>query len=198
MASSEIGKELMEDSLKHIDELFRSQLGSADVTPPAGVFEQCVQQLQSLGTDGQGLNQGASQQSVQSGLGNVVGSAGKTIFGFSAKASLAIFTSAVVAVIVVSAIVQNNVSVNAVKDANVDLPLNKGLDKNVNASAAGINNNSDNSGALSATTNAKIDNSSSDVHRMSNVTTSVKSNDGYGDLRASGVLNKINVAKRIT
>ncbi|NBX87343.1 MAG: hypothetical protein EBQ97_02340 [Bacteroidetes bacterium] len=198
MASSEIGKELMEDSLKHIDELFRSQLGSADVTPPAGVFEQCVQQLQSLGTDGQGLNQGASQQSVQSGLGNVVGSAGKTIFGFSAKASLAIFTSAVVAVIVVSAIVQNNVSVNAVKDANVDLPLNKGLDKNVNASAAGIKNNSDNSGALSATTNAKIDNNSSVVHRMSNVTTSVKSNDVSGDLRASGVLNEINGAKRIT
>ena len=38
MASSEIGKELMEDSLKHIDELFRSQLGSAGVTPPVGVF----------------------------------------------------------------------------------------------------------------------------------------------------------------
>ena len=35
----------MDDSLKHIDELFRSQLGSAGVTPPAGVFEQCVQQL---------------------------------------------------------------------------------------------------------------------------------------------------------
>jgi len=62
MASSEIGKELMEDSLKHIDELFRSQLGSAGVTPPAGVFEQCVQQLQSSGTEGQSLNQGASQQ----------------------------------------------------------------------------------------------------------------------------------------
>jgi len=178
MASSEIGKELMEDSLKHIDELFRSQLGSAGVTPPAGVFEQCVQQLQASGTEGQGLNQGATKQSVQSGLGNAAGNAGKTIFGFSSKASLAIFTSVVVAVIVVSAIVQSNVSVNAVKDANGALPPNKVLDKNVDASAAGINNNSDNSGASSATTNAKIDNNS--------------------DLRASGVLNKINVAKRIT
>lgn len=168
----------MEDSLKHIDELFRSQLGSAGVTPPAGVFEHCVQQLQASGTEGQGLNQVSTKQSVQSGLGNVVGSAGKTIFGFSSKASLAIFTSVVVAVTVVSAIVLSNVSVKDVKDANVALPPNKGLDKNVDASAAGINNNADNSGASSATTNAKIDNSS--------------------NLRASGVLNKINGAKRIT
>ena len=35
----------MEDSLKHIDELFRSQLGSTGVTPPLGVFEQCMNQL---------------------------------------------------------------------------------------------------------------------------------------------------------
>ena len=50
----------MDDSLKHIDELFRSHLGSAGVTPPPGVFEQCVEQLDASGTEGQGLNQGAS------------------------------------------------------------------------------------------------------------------------------------------
>jgi len=121
MASSEIGKELMEDSLKHIDELFRSQLGSAGVTPPAGVFEQCVQQLQSSGTEGQGMNQGASQQSVQSGLGNVVGSAGKTFFGLSAKASLAILGSVVAAVLVVSAILQNKASNKTTEVVAVDL-----------------------------------------------------------------------------
>ena len=121
MASSEIGKELMEDSLKHIDELFRSQLSSAGVTPPAGVFEQCVQQLQSSGTEGQGLNQGASQQSVQSGLGNAVGSVGKTFFGLSAKASLAILGSVVVAVLLVSAILQNKASNKTTEVVAVDL-----------------------------------------------------------------------------
>jgi hypothetical protein len=115
MATSEIGKELMEDSLKHIDELFRSQLGSAGVTPPEGVFEQCVQQLQSSGTEGQGLNQVASQQSVQSGLGNAVGSVGKTFFGLSAKASVGILISVVAAVLVVSALVQNKAS-NKIKE----------------------------------------------------------------------------------
>ena len=111
----------MEDSLKHIDELFRSQLGSAGVTPPAGVFEHCVQQLQSSGTEGQGLNQGGSQQSVQSGLGNAVGSAGKTFFGLSAKASLAILGSVVAAVLVVSAILQNKASNKITEVVPVDL-----------------------------------------------------------------------------
>lgn len=106
MASIETGKELMEDSLKHIDELFRSQLGSAGVTPPAGVFEQCVRQLQASGTQGQELNQGATQNGVQSGGGNAVGSAGKTIFGFSLKASVATLGTVVATVLVVSAIMQ--------------------------------------------------------------------------------------------
>ena len=151
----------MEDSLKHIDELFRSQLGSAGVTPPAGVFEQCVQQLQSLGTDGQGLNQGASQQSVQSGLGNAVGSAGKTFFGLSAKASLAILGSVVAAVLVVSTILNSNGSVNHLKDVNAG--IRSEVDKNLDQTAAGIDNNSDKGAGLSAKTNAEIGNSSSDV-----------------------------------
>jgi hypothetical protein len=162
MASSEIGKELMEDSLKHIDELFRSQLGSAGVTPPTGVFEQCVQQLQSSGTEGQSLNQGASQQSVQSRLGNVVGSAGKTFFGLSAKASLAILGSVVAAVLVVSDILNSNGSVNPLKDVNAG--IRSEVDKNLDQTAAGIDNNSDKSAGSSAKTNAEIGNSSSDVN----------------------------------
>jgi hypothetical protein len=162
MASSEIGKELMEDSLKHIDELFRSQLGSAGVTPPAGVFEQCVQQLQSSGTEGQSLNQGASQQSVQSGLGNVVGSAGKTFFGLSAKASLAILGSVVAAVLVVSDILNSNGPVNHVNDVNAG--IRSEVDKNLDQTAAGIDNNSDKSAGSSAKTNTEIGNSSSDVN----------------------------------
>ena len=152
----------MEDSLKHIDELFRSQLGSAGVTPPAGVFEQCVQQLQSSGTEGQGLNQGASQQSVQSGLGNAVGSVGKTFFGLSAKASLAILGSVVAAVLVVSAILNSNGSVNHLKDVNNG--IRSEVDKNLDQTAAGIDNNSDKGAGLSAKTNAEIGNSSSDVN----------------------------------
>ena len=152
----------MEDSLKHIDELFRSHLGSAGVTPPAGVFEQCVQQLQSSGAEGQGLNQGASQQGVQSGLGNAVGSVGKTFFGLSAKASLAILGSVVAAVLVVSAILNSNGSVNHLKDVNAG--IRSEVDKNLDQTAAGIDNNSDKGAGLSAKTNAEIGNSSSDVN----------------------------------
>ncbi|MDA0783362.1 MAG: gliding motility-associated C-terminal domain-containing protein [Bacteroidetes bacterium] len=155
MASSEIEKELMEDSLKHIDELFRSQLGSAGVTPPAGVFEQCVQQLQSSGTEGQGLNQGASQQSVQSGLGNAMGSVGKTFFGLSAKASLAILGSVVAAVLMVSALVQNTASNKITEVVPVDLS-----EKAQSEKAKGDENaiNADNyNGSISATSPKSVE-----------------------------------------
>ena len=152
----------MDDSLKHIDELFRSHLGSAGVTPPTGVFEQCVEQLHASGTEGQGLNQGASQQSVQFGLGNAVGSVGKTFFGLSAKASLAILGSVVAAVLVVSAILNSNGSVNHLKDVNAG--IRSEVDKNLDQTAAGIDNNSDKGAGLSAKTNAEIGNSSSDVN----------------------------------
>ena len=152
----------MDDSLKHIDELFRSHLGSAGVTPPPGVFEQCVEQLHASGTEGQGLNQGASQQSVQFGLGNAVGSVGKTFFGLSAKASLAILGSVVAAVLVVSAILNSNGSVNHLKDVNAG--IRSEVDKNLDQTAAGIDNNSDKGAGLSAKTNAEIGNSSSDVN----------------------------------
>lgn len=153
----------MEDSLKHIDELFRSQLGSAGVTPPPGVFEQCVQQLQTSAAEGQGLNQGATQQSVQSGLGNAVGSAGKTIFGLSVKASVAILGSVVAAVLVVTAIVKNNAPVSQVKDVNAGLPSTIEGSKNSDQTAAGINHDADKNAASSAKTNAEIGNSVLDV-----------------------------------
>ena len=154
MASIETGKELMEDSLKHIDELFRSHLGSAGVTPPAGVFEQCVQQLQSSGAEGQGLNQGASQQGVQSGLGNAVGSVGKTFFGLSAKASLAILGSVVAAVLVVTALVQNKVSNKITEVVPVDLSEKTQTEK---AKGDGNTINADNyNGSISATSPTSV------------------------------------------
>ena len=152
----------MDDSLKHIDELFRSHLGSAGVTPPPGVFEQCVEQLHASGTEGQGLNQGAIQQSVESGLENATASAGKTIFGISMKASVAILGSVVAAVFVVSAILNSNGSVNHLKDVNAG--IRSEVDKNLDQTAAGIDNNSDKGAGLSAKTNAEIGNSSSDVN----------------------------------
>ena len=37
----------MGENLKHIDELFKQGLGDAQLSPPNGVFEQCMQQLDS-------------------------------------------------------------------------------------------------------------------------------------------------------
>ena len=156
MASIETGKELMEDSLKHIDELFRSHLGSAGVTPPAGVFEQCVQQLQSSGTEGQGLNQGATQNGVQSGVGNAVGSAGKTIFGFSLKASVAILGTVVATVLVVSAIMQKNASINNTKEAPTSLSETAQAAKAIDVISEGNASNNDKYNASTAPTNSNI------------------------------------------
>lgn len=142
MASSETGKELMEDSLKHIDELFRSQLGLAGVTPPPGVFEKCVEQLQASGTQGHGLDQSATQNGVQSGVGNAVGSTGKSIFGLSVKASVAILGSVVAAIIVVSAIIQKSASTNNTKEVQTGSSTTVPAAKDVDVTAAGnvINN----------------------------------------------------------
>lgn len=156
MASIETGKELMEDSLKHIDELFRSQLGSAGVTPPAGVFEQCVRQLQASGTQGQELNQGATQNGVQSGGGNAVGSAGKTIFGFSLKASVATLGTVVATVLVVSAIMQKNASINNTKEAPTSLSETAQAAKAIDAMSEGNASNNDKYNASTAPTNSNI------------------------------------------
>ena len=75
----------MEDSLKHIDELFRSQLGSTGVTPPAGVFEQCMNQVHGSAGVEQTQSINASQTAASSSGTSVHW--GKSMFGLSAKAS---------------------------------------------------------------------------------------------------------------
>lgn len=154
----------MDDSLKHIDELFRSQLGSAVVTPPPGVFEQCVEQLHATGTEGQGLNHAATQQGVPSGLGNAVGSAGKTIFGLSAKASVAILGSLVAAVLVVSAIVKSHAIDSKVKDGNEGTISKAEVQKNLGQNAAGLTIHSGNRVATDAKNHVEIGDETSDAN----------------------------------
>ena len=77
----------MEDSLKHIDELFRSQLGSTGVTPPAGVFEQCMNQLHGSAGVEQAQSLNASQSAASSPSAGTSVHLGKSMFGLSAKAS---------------------------------------------------------------------------------------------------------------
>lgn len=154
----------MDDSLKHIDELFRSQLGSAGVTPPPGVFEQCVEQLHATGTEGQGLNQAATQQNVTSGLGNVVGSAGKTIFGLSAKASVGIFGSVIAALLVVSVIVKSNTTDSSVKNGNEGTISKAEVQKNLGQNAAGLTIHSGNRVASDDKNRVEIGYESSDAN----------------------------------
>lgn len=170
----------MDDSLKHIDELFRSHLGSAGVTPPTGVFEQCVEQLHASGTEGQGLNQGAIQQSVESGLENAAASAGKTIFGISMKASVAILGSVVAAVFVISAILNSKASVDNVNHVSAGIPSAVEVEKNSDQTEVGFDDNSDKTGASSAMTNTEIGNSRLDADART--TDLDKSSDvaGYG------------------
>ena len=77
----------MEDSLKHIDELFRSQLGSTGVTPPIGVFEQCMNQLHGSAGVEQAQSLNASQSAASSPPAGTSVHWGKSMFGLSAKAS---------------------------------------------------------------------------------------------------------------
>ena len=104
MVASQIGKELMKDSMNHIDELFRSQLGSAGVTPPPGVFEQCMNQLQTQTTQADTLNQSPAQNITPTNPVVATSNVGKTLFGLSTKAAVAVLTS-VVAITVVSVLV---------------------------------------------------------------------------------------------
>ena len=77
----------MEDSLKHIDELFRSQLGSTGITPPSGVFEQCMNQLHGSAGIEQTQSINASQTAASSPSTGTSVYWGKSMFGLSAKAS---------------------------------------------------------------------------------------------------------------
>jgi len=117
MVASQIGKELMKDSMNHIDELFRSQLGSAGVTPPPGVFEQCMNQLQTQTTQADTLNQSPTQNITPTNPAVATSNVGKTLFGLSTKAAVAVLTS-VVAITVVSVLVfQKNDSTHAADDS---------------------------------------------------------------------------------
>jgi gliding motility-associated-like protein len=52
MAASKIGEKLMGEDLQHIDALFKQGLGDAKLSPPNGLFEQCVEKLnQSMPTN---------------------------------------------------------------------------------------------------------------------------------------------------
>ncbi len=92
MASSEIGKKLMREEMNHIDELFKQGLEGANVTPPAGVFEQCINQLNAQPVD------------VVSGL-KATSKASKGWLGLSSKVAIGIGTGVLAVTAIVVAIV---------------------------------------------------------------------------------------------
>jgi len=50
----------MGEDLKHIDELFKQGLGDAQIAPPDGLFEQCLEQLDATQSVGTGNGVGTS------------------------------------------------------------------------------------------------------------------------------------------
>ena len=48
------------EDLKHIDELFKQGLGDAQIAPPDGLFEQCMEQLDATQSVGAGNGVGTS------------------------------------------------------------------------------------------------------------------------------------------
>lgn len=80
MASSQVRTKLMEEKFNHIDQLFRDNFSNSQATPPEGVFEHCLQQLNHLSAAG---NQ------VGSTLGNVAqGLSSPAVLGTSISAGL--------------------------------------------------------------------------------------------------------------
>jgi len=94
MASSEIGEKLMRQEMNHIDELFKQGLEGANVTPPPGVFEQCIAQLNAQPLD------------VVEGL-KVSSKASKGWLGLSSKVAIGIGTGVLAVTAIVMAVVNS-------------------------------------------------------------------------------------------
>jgi hypothetical protein len=94
MASSEIGEKLMRQEMNHIDELFKQGLEGANVTPPPGVFEQCIAQLNAQPLD------------VVEGL-KVSSKASKGWLGLSSKVAIGIGTGVLAVTAIVVAVVNS-------------------------------------------------------------------------------------------
>jgi hypothetical protein len=92
MASSEIGEKLMREEMNHIDELFKQGLEGANVTPPPGVFEQCIAQLNAQPLD------------VVEGL-KASSKASKGWLGLSSKVAIGIGTGVLAVTAIVMAVV---------------------------------------------------------------------------------------------
>jgi hypothetical protein len=92
MASSEIGEKLMREEMNHIDELFKQGLEGANVTPPPGVFEQCIAQLNAQPLD------------VVEGL-KASSKASKGWLGLSSKVAIGIGTGVLAVTAIVVAVV---------------------------------------------------------------------------------------------
>jgi hypothetical protein len=94
MASSEIGEKLMRQEMNHIDELFKQGLEGANVTPPPGVFEQCIAQLNAQPLD------------VVEGL-KASSKASKGWLGLSSKVAIGIGTGVLAVTAIVVAVVNS-------------------------------------------------------------------------------------------
>jgi hypothetical protein len=94
MASSEIGEKLMREEMNHIDELFKQGLEGANVTPPPGVFEQCIAQLNAQPLD------------VVEGL-KASSKASKGWLGLSSKLAIGIGTGVLAVTAIVMAVVNS-------------------------------------------------------------------------------------------
>lgn len=84
----------MRDEMNHIDELFKQGLEGANVTPPPGVFEQCISQLN------------AQPMDVVEGL-KVSSKASKGWLGLSSKVAIGIGTGVLAVTAIVVAVVNS-------------------------------------------------------------------------------------------
>jgi hypothetical protein len=123
MASSEIGKKLMRDEMNHIDELFKQGLEGANVTPPAGVFEQCINQLNAQPVD------------LVSGL-KATSKATKGWLGLSSKVAIGIGTG----VLAVTAIVVAIIDTQEERSARLNRVEVKSSDSKMGSETAGAAN----------------------------------------------------------
>jgi gliding motility-associated-like protein len=141
MASSEIGKKLMREEMNHIDELFKQGLEGANVTPPPGVFEQCISQLNAHPLD------------VVEGL-KASSKASKGWLGLSSKVAIGIGTGVLAVTAIVVAVVNSQEdSKNQVN--RVELQSENGQ---TDVNAMGSEDNANGGGSRDQSVNGLIEN----------------------------------------
>lgn len=109
----------MDEDLKHIDELFKQSMEGAEITPPQGVFEQCMQQLDTVAnTDANLLNKASSSVSSTSTV--------KGVLGLSWKAAAFVIGGVSVVVAVAMMVISNQDNLGIASNIKSNVEMAKG------------------------------------------------------------------------